>query len=220
MVLSLVRWIPIWVPATIPKRYSSPTCAPESSPNRSDARLRNVPAPSGRVNRCVTRNELPNRGTRSVVGSATRVKSGCAGLTARSLIAGRGASCACAAGAAAVTVTAVKHAAAKISSINGLGCWKRPSAPIWQAGCRREFGRNPSKMRRPAAPSYRRRNCLPPLKGLFDPVLGEVVAERALADPHRLRRVLLDASRGFQRAADGLALDPVQVLPEVQRRDA
>src|SRR5687768_14533305 len=80
--------------------------------------------------------------------------------------------------------------------------------------------RNPGKTRRAAAPSYRGRNCLPALKGLFDPVLGEVVAEGALADPHCLRRVLLDASRGFQRTTDRLPLDPVEILPEVQRRDA
>ena len=49
---------------------------------------------------------------------------------------------------------------------------------------------------------------------LLDAVLGEVVAERALADPHQLRGVLLDAVRALERAADGLALGPIEVLPQ------
>src|SRR5688572_6810446 len=76
IVLLLVRWMPIWPPRINPKRYSRPICAPESRPKRSLARSPKSPAPSGRPNRCVTRNALLNRGTRSVVGRLTMVKSG------------------------------------------------------------------------------------------------------------------------------------------------
>ena len=88
IVRSLVRWIPICVPDRMPKRYSSPICAPPSNPKASAARSSKPPRPRLRVNRCVTRNELANRGIRSVVGSPMIVKSGCAGLSARSLGAG------------------------------------------------------------------------------------------------------------------------------------
>ena len=69
----------------MPKRYSSPICAPESNPKKSETRSLKEPSPSLRVKRCVTLNELPKRGILSVVGSVTIVKSGCAGFTARSL---------------------------------------------------------------------------------------------------------------------------------------
>ena len=57
-------------------------------------------------------------------------------------------------------------------------------------------------------------------RSLFDAVLGEVVAERALADAHQLGGVLLDAAGAVERAADRLALDPLDVLPQLQRRQA
>src|SRR4030095_1027486 len=61
----------------MPNRYSRPIAAPLSRPNRSPARSPKSPAPSGRRNRCVTRNALEKRGTRSVVGRPINVKSGC-----------------------------------------------------------------------------------------------------------------------------------------------
>ena len=88
MVLSLVRRMPACSPRIRPNRHSRPISAPESSPRKSSSRLPKSPWPSGRPNRCVTRNELANRGIRSVVGRPMIVKSGCAGFTARSLGAG------------------------------------------------------------------------------------------------------------------------------------
>src|SRR5688500_1456777 len=84
MVLLLVRWRPACSPRIRPKRYSSPICAPESRPKRSPARSPKFPSPSGRPKRCVTRKALSYRGSRSVVGSVTTVKSGCARLRSRS----------------------------------------------------------------------------------------------------------------------------------------
>src|SRR4051812_16858254 len=68
----------------MPKRYSRPMTAPLSRLKKSSARLPKSPWPSDRVKRCVTRNELLNRGSRSVVGSVTMVKSGCEKLISRS----------------------------------------------------------------------------------------------------------------------------------------
>ena len=56
--------------------------------------------------------------------------------------------------------------------------------------------------------------------GSVDPVLREVVAERALADAHQLGGVLLHAVATLERAPDGLALGPVEVLPQIQRRQS
>jgi len=50
-----------------------------------------------------------------------------------------------------------------------------------------------------------------------EPVLGEVIAQRALADAHPFRGVLLDAERGVQRQADRFAFDPFDVLTELER---
>src|SRR5690606_11394265 len=48
-------------------------------------------------------------------------------------------------------------------------------------------------------------------------VFGEVVAERALADAHGVGGVLLDAAGALDRAPNRLALDPFDVLAQVQR---
>src|ERR1051325_5205515 len=64
-------------PRINPKRYSRPICALESKLKKSAARSPKLPEPSGRPKRCVTRNAPLNRGSRSVVGSAEIVKSGC-----------------------------------------------------------------------------------------------------------------------------------------------
>src|SRR3954471_11981015 len=53
-------------------------------------------------------------------------------------------------------------------------------------------------------------------RGSVDAMFCEVVAQGALADPHRLSRVLLDAGGCLEGAAGGLPFDPVDVLPEVQ----
>jgi hypothetical protein len=74
--------MPICPFGMIPNRYSSPIAAPESMPNKSSVSSPKLPSPSGRVNRCVTRNALPNFGSLSDVGSATNVKSGSASLRA------------------------------------------------------------------------------------------------------------------------------------------
>ena len=50
----------------------------------------------------------------------------------------------------------------------------------------------------------------------FDAVLGQIVTERPLADPHCLRGVFLDPACALERASDGFAFGPVQVLTEVQ----
>src|SRR5688572_2115599 len=84
MVLLLVRWMPACSPRMRPNRYSRPICAPESRPKRSPARSPKSPAPRGRPKRCVTRKALLNRGSRSVVGSVTMLKSGCDTLRSRS----------------------------------------------------------------------------------------------------------------------------------------
>ena len=56
--------------------------------------------------------------------------------------------------------------------------------------------------------------------GSVDAVLREVVAERTLADAHQLRRVLLDAVGRVERPAHRLALGPLEVLPQQERRHA
>src|SRR5580765_4414296 len=81
---SLVRRMPIWPLGMIPKRYSRPICAPVSIPKKSAARSPKSPLPSGRVKRWVTRNALPNFGSRNAVGSAISVKSGSASFKAAS----------------------------------------------------------------------------------------------------------------------------------------
>src|SRR4029078_4943590 len=53
---------------------------------------------------------------------------------------------------------------------------------------------------------------------LLDPVFREVIAEGALADPHQLRGVLLDAVGLLQRAPHGLALGPIEILAQRHRR--
>src|ERR1700681_2622302 len=52
---------------------------------------------------------------------------------------------------------------------------------------------------------------------LFNPVLREVVRERTLADAHQLGGVLLDTSSVLQSAANRLALDALDVLPQLER---
>src|SRR5687767_1436151 len=60
-----------------------------------------------------------------------------------------------------------------------------------------------------------------PLQGcLVDPVFGEVVAERALADAHQLRGVFLDATSLLERAPDRFTLDPLEILMQAHRRQA
>src|SRR4051794_36696660 len=53
--------------------------------------------------------------------------------------------------------------------------------------------------------------------GSVDAVLREVVGQRPLADAHQFGGVFLDAAGALQRAADRLALDPLDVLPQFQR---
>src|SRR5260221_5859314 len=53
--------------------------APESKPKKLLSRSLKLPAPSDRVNRCVTRKAILCSGSLSVVGSAARLKSGCSG---------------------------------------------------------------------------------------------------------------------------------------------
>ena len=65
-----------------------------------------------------------------------------------------------------------------------------------------------------------RRESKPHAVSSIDAVLRQVVAQRALADAHQLGRVLLDAARLLERAADGLALHPFEVLVQPQRRQA
>src|SRR5687767_1853439 len=60
-----------------------------------------------------------------------------------------------------------------------------------------------------------------PLQGcLVEPVFGEVVAERALADAHQLRGVFLDATSLLERAPDRFTLDPLEILMQAHRRQA
>src|SRR5580700_8617104 len=51
---------------------------------------------------------------------------------------------------------------------------------------------------------------------LRHPVLGEIIRERALTDPADLGRVLLDAAGLFEGPPDRLALDPLDVVPQVR----
>ena len=77
-----VRWISTRRRETV-RRYSRPITAPESSPNRSESKSPKSPCPSGRHEDGSPETSL-YRGIRSVVGSATSVKSGCARLMSRS----------------------------------------------------------------------------------------------------------------------------------------
>ena len=52
--------------------------------------------------------------------------------------------------------------------------------------------------------------------GLLDPVFCEVVTQRPLADPHRLRGVFFHAAGTLERAPNGLAFRPLDVLPQVE----
>jgi hypothetical protein len=61
-----------------------------------------------------------------------------------------------------------------------------------------------------AESGYRERKC-----ASFHTVLGEVVAESALTDAHRLGRVLLHTAGGVQRSPYRLAFRPIEVLTEV-----
>jgi hypothetical protein len=85
----------------------------------------NEPSPNLRVKRCVTLNELPKRGIRRVVGSATIVKSGCDGFTARSLGACGGGAGSCAAASGTYDNQAIKRngriARGKIDARRNLG---------------------------------------------------------------------------------------------------
>ncbi len=56
--------------------------------------------------------------------------------------------------------------------------------------------------------------------GSIQPVLGEVVAERALADAHDFSGVLLDTTCLIDRLADRLTLDPLDILVETRRWEA
>src|SRR5437667_5523026 len=53
---------------------------------------------------------------------------------------------------------------------------------------------------------------------LVDSILVQVVREGTLTDAHQCCGVLFDATRVLERAANRLALDPLDVLPELERR--
>ena len=56
--------------------------------------------------------------------------------------------------------------------------------------------------------------------GSIDAVLGEVVTQRALADPHHFGRFLLHASGLLQRTPDRFAFYPFEVLMKPHRRES
>src|SRR5262245_44564737 len=112
--------MPICAPRMMPKRYSRPICAPESRPKKSSSRSLKSPWPSGRPNRCVTRNALLNCGRRSVVGNVMIVKSGCASRRSRS------GSSSCAIAVAGASSPTIKTAAARIADHT---CVLRRQAP-------------------------------------------------------------------------------------------
>src|SRR5690606_30547405 len=89
------------------------------------------------------------------------------------------------------------------------------AVPVW-------FDRNARRFARRR--SLRARGSFVPRKaitgtergGLFDPMLGEVVAERSLADAERLGGFFLDAVRPGERLLHDLPLGAFEVRPKVQ----
>src|SRR5450759_3631337 len=156
-------------------------------------------------------------GSRSVVGRAARVKSGCSGsnrLSGSEVWADVGAAggvVACARTVAGVAANARSTHAAQTTFvrifINGHIANAMPA-----------FGPRLHEEIVTAVTRAVRNYAMRKRTWSFNPVLGEVVAEGALADAHGLRGVLLDAVRPFQRPPDGLALRPIQVLAERQGR--
>ena len=65
-----------------------------------------------------------------------------------------------------------------------------------------------------------RRESKPHAVSSINAVLRQVVAQRALADPHQLGGVLLDAAGLLEGAADRLALHPLEILVQPCRGQA
>ena len=89
-----------------------------------------------------------------------------------------------------------------------------PEEIIGMAGV---FGPSPRRDYQAGNP---RRESKPHAVSLINAVLRQVVAQSALADPHQLGRVLLDAAGLFKGAANGLALHPLEILMQPRRGQA
>ena len=188
------------------------------------------------MNRCVTRNASLCTGIRSVVGSAARLKSGCSGSTRTVGIGRRGAPAVAARRGGLRGADRAARAPASTSRLHADGLSVRHRSRQTAPKCTSKTDRHrplmygkarcPRQRTRPrnAGETTRTRSVTDAenalrkyreIRGrLFDPMFGEVIAQGALADPHRFGRVFLHAVGGLQRAADGLALGPIEVLAQ------